>query len=186
MIKEINYKEINILLRNTIIENSDIPEKKILNALTTRGTDLSETINNTQVYSFSANDVFLLFELLKDETKDNFVTRKDDNSMLVISSYKFHLMIYGNGSDDASKIIRAIFHQSSILNNLRDNGIFVTNISSGESINEFINNTLLLRNDLMLNLETVFKSINKKEQEYFNLNYDMNDIELNVEDIKNL
>ena len=100
--------------------------------------------------------------------------------MIVVSSYKFHIMIYGNGSDDYSQIVKSIFHQNLVLNNLKENGIFINDISSGESINEFINNTLLLRNDLMVNLETVYESKNKQQNEYFDQNYNINDIYLYV------
>ena len=183
MMKAINYEDIIKLLRTSIIDNSNITASKVLNALSVRGTDLSQIINNTKVYSYSAKDVFLLFELLKNDSGNNFVTKKDDNSMIVVSSYKFHLMIYGNGSDDFSQIIKSIFHQSSVLNNLRDNGIHILNISSGESINEFVNNTLLLRNDLMINLETIYESKNKHDAEYFDIDYNAENIMLNVKNI---
>lgn len=187
MITPINYEDIIKLLRSSIIENSDIDPNKVLNALSVRGTDLSAIIGYTKTYSYSMKDVFLLFELLKDQNAtNNFVTKKDDNNMLTVSSYSFHIMIYGNGSDDYSQIIKSIFHQSQVLNNLRDNGVHITNISSGETIHEFVNNTLLLRNDLILNLETVFESENKQAQEYFNRHSDISDFNIIVKNIKNI
>ena len=186
MIKPISYEEIIKVLRNTIIENSDLPAERVLNALSARGTDLSEILNHTQVYSYSLKDVFILFELLKDENGNNFVTKKDDNSMLTISSYKFHIMIYGNGSNDYSQIIRSIFKQSSVALDLRGMGVHVTSVSSGETLNEFINNTLWLRNDIIVYIETVYESINKKEQEYFDQNYNISDIDLYVKEMKNI
>lgn len=186
MIKPISYEEIIKVLRNAIIENSDLPAERVLNALSVRGTDLSEILNHTQVYSYSLKDVFILFELLKDQNGDNFVTPKNDEYMLTVSSYQFHLIIYGNASDDCSQKIRSIFHQGSVVSDLRENGIHITTVTSGETINEFLNNTLWLRNDLIINFQTTFESKNVKKEEYFDGNYTIKDIDLYVKEMKNI
>ena len=124
-------------------------------------------INSTEMYSIGLSSVFILFELLKDKNSDNYVTPKDDNNMIAIASYTFHIMIYGNGSDTCSQYLRATFKQPQIAQELRENGIYIRNIDSGETINEFINNTLLLRCDLNVSLEVAYVLQNLTQQEYF-------------------
>lgn len=167
MIKPITYEDIIKILRRTVIENSRVDGSRVLNALSVRGTDLSDVISATQTYSFAASDVFILFELLKDENGDNYVTPKDDNSMIAIASYKYHLMIYGNGSDLCSQVLRTTFKQPYIAMDLRDQGIYIRTVSSGETINEFNNNTLLLRNDLEVEIEVAYILENITETQYF-------------------
>ena len=91
MIKTITYEEIIKLLRNIVILNGRVNENRVLNALSVRGTDLSDVINSTEMYSIGLSSVFILFELLKDKNSDNYVTPKDDNNMIAIASYTFHL-----------------------------------------------------------------------------------------------
>lgn len=183
MIKPITYEDLIKILRTTIITQAELASDKVLNALSIRGTDLSHIISSTQVYSFAAKDTVILFELLKDQDGDNFVTPKDDNHMLVISSYDFHLKVYGNGSDACTQKLRAIFKQPSIALDLREQGIFVKTITSGESINEFINNTMLLRNDLYIKVEVTYLIENTKQQEYFNQNLDIEDVEVIIHEV---
>ncbi len=175
MIKPITYEEIIKKLRNVVMTNTKLPGNKVLNALSVRGTDLSDVISSTKTYSFSLGDVFILFELLKDQNGDNYITPKDDDNMIAIASYTYHLMIYGNGSDLCSQVLRTTFKQPKVAMDLREEGIYVRTVNSGETINEFINNTLLLRNDLEVKIEVAYVLENAIKSQYFkyeNLNED--------------
>lgn len=184
MIKTISYENIIIELRKTIMQYADLKPQKVMNALSIRGTELSDKISQNITQSFSAGDVFILFELLKDEDGDNYVTPKDDKNMISIASYKFHLMIYGNGSDNCSQVIRTIFKRPNIAMDLREKGIYVRSINSGETINEFINNTLLLRSDLELYIEVAYVLNNKEEPEYFSTeDFSQEDVMLTIKEV---
>lgn len=167
MIKPITYEDIIKKLRNVVMTNTKLPGTKVLNALSVRGTDLSDVISSTKTYSFSLDDVFILFELLKDQDGDNYVTPKDDDNMIAIASYTYHLMIYGNGSDLCSQVLRTTFKQPKVAMDLREEGIYVRTVNSGETINEFINNTLLLRNDLEVKIEVAYVLENATKTQYF-------------------
>ena len=69
---------------------------------------------------------------------------------------------------------------------LLKNGIHITTVTSGETINEFLNNTLWLRNDLIINFQTTFESKNVKKEEYFDGDYTISSIDLYVKEMKNI
>ena len=169
MISPITYEKIIKKLAEILDRYTKIPSERILNSDSIRGTNLSEYIDTDIVYSPSASDSFLLFELLEDMNGEHFVTKgKDDKGMLTIQTYKFHIYIYGNHSSTDAQRISAIFKTEEIVLDLRNAGIFIVSISPVEQIKEFVNDTLLLRRDLEITLETThqFDDLNSND-EYF-------------------
>ena len=176
MMPPIETKNIEILLRKVLIQNSRVRETRILNALSARGIDLSDIINDTIYDSYSMSDVFILFELIKSLDGDNYITEKNDDYMLSINTYTFHIMIYGNKSEECSQYIKSAFKQEEIVSELRDKGIFIRGVSTGESINEFINNSLWRRTDLNITLTTTFEIEKIIKSKYFSENKEENSI----------
>lgn len=167
-LKPISYEGIIKLLRQTIIDNTGLAPSKVLNALSARGTDLSELIAESKTYSYDLASTFILFELLREpEAEDNYVTPDGDDKMLVITSYIFHMIAYGNGSDLLAQKLRATFKNPSIAESLRDDGIFVKSIGPGTTVHEFVNNSMLLRVDIDLSFVSCLRVDNAFEQEYF-------------------
>ena len=155
MIKSINYETTVKNLAKFLDTYSGLAPDRILNADSVRGTNLSELITPTQAYSPEVSTSFLLFELIENQNGDNFITKGDhDNEMLTIQTYDFHLMIYGNSSPNDAQKISALFKQAEIALGLRDLGVYIKGVSPIEAINEFINDTLLLRRDLMIQIQT--------------------------------
>lgn len=154
MIKSITYENIVRTLASFLDNYSGIDPIRILNADSIRGTDISEAISSTEMYSPEASPSFVLFELLEDQNDANFSTKGEEESdMDRIQSYNFHLMIYGNSSPMDAQKISSLFKQPDCALYLRDCGIFISGVDPVEAINEFINNTLLLRRDLIIKLQ---------------------------------
>ena len=184
IIKPISYKDTIIELRKVLIKHSHVKDFKILNALSVRGTDLSSMLSGTETDGYSMSDVFILFELFKNSDGNNYVTSINDDEMMSINSYRFHIIIYGNNSDTCLQYIKAAFKQTSVAQNLRNKGILITGIDAGESIHEFYNNTLWLRHDLNVMLETTTNMTNVEKQEYFDYNNSKNESKVIVETTK--
>jgi len=171
MIPAITYTDIIKKLGAFLDKYSGLNSLRILNADSVRGTDLSQLISESETYSPKLSNSFLLFELLENPNKDHFITKgENENRMMAIQSYNFHLMIYGNNSPIDAQRILTIFKNEDLVLNLRDSGIYVDGISPVESINEFINNTLLLRRDLDIMIQVRYQFDNIGDPvEYFEI-----------------
>ena len=83
-----------------------------------------------------------------------FITKgNDDNNMMTIQTYDFHMKIYGNTAPTDAQKVSALFKQADIALALRDMGAYIKGVSPIEPINEFINNTYLLRRDLIIQIQ---------------------------------
>lgn len=156
MIKATTYKETVKKLLEILETYSGIDTNRIFNALSVRGTDISVIISeNEDPISLSPNlsESFVLFELIEDPTGENYITPNGDK-MDTIQTYIFHLLIYGNQSVMDSHKISTIFKTPNIALELRNSGIFIKGVSSIEPNDEFINDTLYLRRDLDISLQT--------------------------------
>lgn len=155
MIEAISFEDIIRKVCKFLDTYSGVDPKNILNADSIRGTDLSEMINESSAYSPNASNPFILFELLENQEEDNYITKgQTSTEMETIQVYNFHLMIYGNTSPTYAQKIAALFKQENNALSLREDGIFVKGVSKITPNNEFINNTLILRRDLIIKFET--------------------------------
>ena len=186
MINAITYEVIIKILGKFLDTYSGLLPTRILNADSIRGTDLSEIISGTEMYSPGVSTSFLLFELLENQNGDHFITSGEtNNNMMTIQSYNYHIMIYGNQAPTDAQKISTLFKQSDSALELRDSGIFIKGVSSIEPINEFINNTLILRRDLLINLQVRYDFSNVgKDNGYFAENQDIITIVESVSKIK--
>ena len=158
MINAITYENIIKYLGEFLDTYSGLAPSRILNADSIRGTDLGELINDHEQYSPEVSSSFLLFELVEDQDGENYLTKGEvETTMMTIQSYNFHIMIYGNTAPTDAQKISSLFKQESDALSLRDLGIFIKGVSPIEAINEFINNTLLLRRDIIVHLQVRYQ-----------------------------
>lgn len=167
MIKATNYVNIIKTLRSTIINITGIKGEKILNKNSVRGTDLSKIIDEVDVMSFDLSDVVILFDLLENDTDNNFIIPEKDNTTSSLASYKFALQIYGNFSYEYAQMIMTKLRDQGVLHNLIDNGIYFSGTSYPANSKEFINNTLWQRCDLDILIEVRYNFENPTKEEYF-------------------
>lgn len=153
MIKTIQeLQEIDKILRNVIIQQSELQADRVLNALSIRGTDLEKQIQTDEYISIDLNNSMILFEVYSRNSENNMTMEEDDenNSLTSYCSFMIKLIIYGNTSKMLAQKLKARFESQYIRNKLYDSGIHVDNVSEIETISEFINSTIWLRNDLSI------------------------------------
>ena len=178
IINNTTYEQIIKNLAKFLDTYSGINPNLILNKDSIRGTNLSVIISNSKAYSPNAGTEFLLFELLENPNDENFITKDEgENEMMTIQNYDFHIIVYGNKSGEFAQKISAIFKQSDDALLLRDLGIYVHGVSPITSENEFINNTYILRKDLIIKLQVRYKFENIGQSvEYFAEDQDISPI----------
>lgn len=160
------YENIIISLRKAIIEQSDLISDRVLNALSVRGTDLSDIINGVVEDNLNIDNSFILFELLYDDGNDYVVVKNDDNSMASINYFNLNLHIYGNDSYMTAQKLMSRFRTIDCAEKLYNSGIHFLGITNPTTINEFINDTMWIRQDLTIKIEVAFKIDNQTQLEY--------------------
>ena len=157
MIEAITYEKMVKSVAAFLDDHSGIAPTRMLNADSIRGTDLSEMISSSQSYSPEASEPFALFEFLENSADENFATKGETETVITtIQRYDLHLKIYGNRSPAAAQRLFAAFKQADNALFLREKGIFVLGVTPIEPVNEFVNNTWLLRRDLIVKLQVRF------------------------------
>lgn len=157
MIKAIDYEKMVKAIAAFLDDHSGIEPTRMLNADSIRGADLSEMISESQSYSPEASKPFALFEIAENTADGNFATKgEEEASITTIQRYDLHLKIYGNQSPAAAQRLFAAFKQEDNALALRDKGVFVVGVAPIEAVNEFVNNTWLLRRDMTVKLQVRF------------------------------
>jgi len=133
-----------------LITQSELDNTKVLNSNSVRGVDLAKLIANTnnQYTSIETTDVVLLFEFLKHDDTNNMSYTDEKDKVNTYSSYKVHIIIYGNTSDYVAHKLKSRLLTSKVIQDLYDKGIYLKEVSPIETDNEFINNTYWNRTDL--------------------------------------
>lgn len=148
--------EINKILRNELIIQSELDPSQIRNSLSVNGETLQKEIEKQIYESIDHNDTLILFELqTRDSVNDISLTTNDDN-ILYYKSYNFKLVLYGNDSIDTGNKITARFRSENVRNKLYDQGIYLESISNPITINEFINDTIWFRTDINIYISCAY------------------------------
>lgn len=157
MIKSTTYYDIVKILRNEVIKQSGLDPNSVINAVTARGPDLLDMLNNLESYSFDLKDSFIVFELIETTSSDdNYYTTELDDSLSSYTNYNFKMIIYGNYSHDLGQTLLLRFRSASVSLDLRNQGIYIKDVDYPISNNEFINNTYWPRVDMSINIQTRF------------------------------
>lgn len=164
MIKATTYEDMVKDVAEFLDAHSGIDSSRMLNADSIRGTNLSEMISASQSYSPEVSKPFALFEFVENSAEENFATKgESETSVTTVQRYDLHLMIYGNKSPSSAQRLFAAFKQADNALALRDKGVFVTGVAPIEAVNEFVNDTWLLRRDLVVKLQVRFEEDNLVE-----------------------
>lgn len=143
-----NLMDLDKHIRNELIEQSGLLAKRVLNAISVRGQDLSKLIDDNIYMSYNLSDCVIIFEVLIDsDSSDNVSLTEKDESITDYSAFNVKVIVYGNKSNILCHKIKSRFLSEEVRQSLWDNGIHLIEISNIESINEFINNTIWTRCD---------------------------------------
>ena len=164
-----NTDLLNKILYNELLTQSELPKKRVLNAITDYGVDLQKQISPLVFESLDKTDCVVLFQLFGRSSTNNKSMTEDDDSITYYKSYELKLILYGNdGTDYANKIV-ARFRTENCRNNLLSQGVYLEQITYPETINEFINGSMWIRNDVSIYIGCKFtfnqiNNVNKFEE----------------------
>lgn len=145
--------EIDKIIRKVLIEQSELKSKRVLNAISVRGQNLSKLINENEYSSYTLNDTFIIFETLSNpSSNNNVVMEEDDDTITCYSSFYIKILIYGNNSPQMVNKLKSRLLSREVIDNLYNEGIHIEKISNPEPIHEWLNETLWVRNDLTMQI----------------------------------
>lgn len=140
-------KELEKLLRNMLITQSQLIPNRVLNGNSIRGQDLEKMIDSNIYISYNLSDCVIIFELFTRTSEENISMIKSNNSLLLYSSYNMHLIIYGNKSEQLAQILKARLESEKNRFDMYNLGIQIEEISNITTINDFKNETIWIRSD---------------------------------------
>lgn len=150
MIKQLTDINIAIkVLRQMLINQSQLESNKVLNALSVYGPETLTTGEDCQ-FSFTNEDTFILFELIEIESSSNVDMTESDDSVSVYAAYEFKLIIYGTDSANIAQKIRGRFRTTKVLDELYAQGIQLYKVDRPTAMNEYINDAMYERRDMSI------------------------------------
>lgn len=153
-----NLYEIDKILGNIIVEQSELDRNNIKNGLGIRGSDLSKFINENIYISPNIKDTIIIFNT---ELEDNPITEEKENEIVIDNFLNFKLMIYGAHSKNLAYILKARLESEEVRYELTSKYINLINIDNVISVDDIINNTIYPRCDLNIHLHIISKSVKK-------------------------
>ena len=91
--------EIDKIIRNTIIEESEFEANRVLNAISVRGQNLSKLVEDNIYMSYDLDDLIIIFEVIPNPSfNDNVTMEEDDGSITNYSNFYVKIIIYGTKS----------------------------------------------------------------------------------------
>lgn len=154
MISSVN--ELNKLLRKHLIKQSEIDANNVLNGLSIYGAELEKRIEEQIFASYDVNNVVIVFELKTLDSSNN-MSENDDEDIMLDSSYNMHVIIYGNNSNDVANATVARFRTPKVREEIHNDDIHLVKVTSPQSVNEYVNNTLWLRTDFDIEVSVEMK-----------------------------
>lgn len=152
-----NVHELTKILYTYLVKESELDNKKVLNALSVYGIDLVKYMEDLNINSsLDLSDLMIIFEL-QSRNNSSDVAFEDNNGIYSYVSYTLHLTIYGNSSNQLAHILKNRFESEIVRNNLLNEGIHIENIDNPSDYNEFINKTMWIRSNLNINLTCLYK-----------------------------
>ena len=80
--------EIDKIIRNTIIEESEFEANRVLNAISVRGQNLSKLVEDNIYMSYDLDDLIIIFEVIPNPSfNDNVTMEEDDGSITNYSNF---------------------------------------------------------------------------------------------------
>lgn len=179
MIEFNNIEELNKVLRQMLITQSELSPERVLNALSVYGTELDKLLEDNIYESIDRFNATLLFELSSRDATSDMSMEEDttvvdaltcsrynlcnglevsddlkvtDSSLTSYKAFKLNVIIYGIDSTTIAQKLFARFNSEFCRTLLYQQGIYLESVSQPAILNEFKNNTMWLRNDMTINI----------------------------------
>lgn len=156
-----NVKELEKILRENLIIQSELKPERVRNSLSIYGTQLDKLLSEEIYGSIEQSDCLLLFELnSRESTSDVSMTEtedNDDNSITYYKAFRLRVILYGDDSSDIALKLVARFRTEEVRSHLYEQGVYLEKISDPFKLNEFKNETMWIRNDIEIDIGCKFK-----------------------------
>lgn len=142
-----NFHSVEKIIGDTLLQQSELEQGRIINGLSTRGVSLSKFITDNVLLSYDVLDSVIIFEITTADNNDINFTERDNNNIREGCMYEVKVIAYGNDSINLIKKLKARFESARVRNDLLQQGIYLIESSSSISVNDFINETIYPRTD---------------------------------------
>ena len=175
--KTSSIQELNKIIRNQLILQSELQPNQVMNGVSIHGQDLLERINQYAYKTYTLDSSFIVFVLESRDSSSDFSQTREDGNLNITASYLVHCYVYGFESQTlVNKIVARLRTEYSRLA-LQEQGVYLESINNIVTGNDFINNTLMIRTDFYINISCEMEiSQITKENLY-------EDIDLNIEEV---
>lgn len=152
-----SVNELNKVLRQQVILQSELPAENVRNGLSTYGEALEKLLVKQTYDAYEQEDSFIVFELKTRQNESDVSYTNYDDTVVYDRSYEFICYIYGNSSADVANKLVARFRTEKVRTNLYDNGVYLQEVKEPISFNEYKNEVMWLRTDVSILISCEFK-----------------------------
>ena len=152
MIKAItNFDDLTIYWKSTIQTQCELTNEQVRSLTSVRGQVLDKQTSDYVWQSLSRVDVLALFEINIDSSNPIMTADYEDDNILSYIYANLKIIIYGKSSSLIATKFKGRIESGEVRDLLWNNGINFDRISSIQTIQEFMNNTIYFRTDIDLN-----------------------------------
>lgn len=146
IITDIN--ELNRLIRNQLMTQSELPSDRVRNALSTYGATLDKLLTKQEFDTICPCDELMLFELrTRENDADVSMTENKDTTISYYKSYLVYVILYGNNSATIMNKLIARLRTQAVRQALYEEGVYIEEVKNDSSVNEFKNDVMWHRHD---------------------------------------
>lgn len=146
VINDIN--QLNKIVREQLIIQSELIPNRVRNALTTYGATLDKLLRKDEYESICECDELMLFELRSRENDADVSMTEIDDNITYYKSYTIYVILYGDNSATVMNKLISRLRSLPVRQKLYENGVYLEEIKNDISFNEFKNDTIWHRHDV--------------------------------------
>lgn len=147
-----DIKELEKIIRNVLIEQSEISSKFVRNALSVYGTDLDQNTGDNIFTAIARTQALMLFELNAKNLSSDMSETNADDSISYYKAYTVRIIIYGDKSPTIANKLIARMRTQYVRDSLQDKGVYLDSVSNADSIYEYKNGVMWIRNDFSIDI----------------------------------
>lgn len=147
-----DINELNKIMRSYVMQQAELDGEFVRNSLSTYGETLDKLLFKQSHGSICSCDVLILFELINRDSSSNKSMTEIDDTVTMYMSYTFKLIIYGSMTETIANKLVARMRTASVRERLDADGVYLENIATAKSVNEFKNGIMLCRQDIDIDI----------------------------------
>ena len=152
-----NINSIETIIRNILIEQSQLEPEFVRNSLSIYSTPLM-TDNQSILDTLQQNQLMILFELRARNDVLNISEQDEETGIITMyQGYQAHVIIYGDDCRTLANKLIARLRTGRLNDIFRDNMLEFYSASNPESVQEYINEVMWLRTDFDIDLSCIME-----------------------------